>query len=193
MATVQDVVEKLRERVPDVSGKKLQKLLYYAQAWSLVWEQQALFADEFEAWREGPVVRSVYGDERYGEGHRPELEGNADALTDAQRATVDAVADFYGSKSADWLSRLTHREAPWRTARAGLAPTDKSNTKISRLEMAAFYSSSKWGDGKTFSPAFMRGLELLVSLPEDEVAVLGARVPSSVDDHLRWLESGEEL
>jgi uncharacterized phage-associated protein len=187
---VQDVVERLRELSPGVSGKKLQKLLYYAQAWSLVWDGQSLFADDFEAWREGPVVRCVYEDERYGT-HAQRL-GDANALTRSQRETIDAVAGLYGSKSADWLSRLTHREAPWRTARAGLAPTEKSQNKISRVEMAAFYSGSSWGQGKAFSPDFIRGLELLVSLPEDEVAELGVRVPTPVDEHLRWLDTGEE-
>lgn len=189
---MQDVVERLRELFPGVSGKKLQKLLYYAQAWSLVWDGQSLFPDDFEAWREGPVVRSVYADERYGANSRPQRIGDPNALTHSQRETIDAVAALYGSKPADWLSRLSHREAPWRTARAGLAPTEKSQNKVSRVEMAAFYSSSRWGQGKTFSPDFIRGLELLVSLPEDEVAELGVRVPTPVDEHLRWLETGEE-
>jgi len=194
VATVQDVVERLRELVPGVSGKKLQKLLYYAQAWSLVWDGQSLFPEEFEAWVEGPVVRSVYADERYGaNSYKPGPEGNAAALSPAQNETIESVAAFYGARSADWLSRLTHREAPWRTARAGLPATEKSQNQISKVEMAAFYSSSLWGSGrKQFSPDFIRGLELLVSMPEDEVDAIGQPVAVSADEHLRWLESGEE-
>jgi uncharacterized phage-associated protein len=38
----------------------LQKLLYYAQAWSLVLRESELFPEEIEAWRWGPVVPAVY-------------------------------------------------------------------------------------------------------------------------------------
>lgn len=193
VANVQDVVERFRELVPGVTGKKLQKLLYYAQAWSLAWDGQPLFPDDFEAWVEGPVVRSVYADERYGtNSYQPGPAGNAATLSAAQNATIESVAAMYGARSGEWLSRLTHREAPWRTARAGLAATEASQNRISKVEMSAFYSSSEWGEEKRFSPAFLRGLELLVSMPEDEVVAIGQPVAVSIDDHLRWLESGEE-
>ena len=43
-----------------ITNKKLQKLLYYAQAWSLVVRDQKLFKDKIEAWVHGPAVRDVY-------------------------------------------------------------------------------------------------------------------------------------
>ncbi len=39
-----------------MSAMKLQKLIYYSQAWHLVWEDKALFDEEIEAWANGPVV-----------------------------------------------------------------------------------------------------------------------------------------
>ena len=39
---------------------KLHKLLYYIQAWSLVWDDDVMFDDEIEAWSYGPVVASLY-------------------------------------------------------------------------------------------------------------------------------------
>lgn len=41
-----------------VSNKKLQKLLYYAQAWYLVYNKKPLFNDDIEAWIHGPAVQS---------------------------------------------------------------------------------------------------------------------------------------
>jgi uncharacterized phage-associated protein len=39
---------------------KLQKLVYYAQAWALVWDDEPIFDEEIEAWANGPVVRGLY-------------------------------------------------------------------------------------------------------------------------------------
>ena len=43
-----------------VTNKKLQKLLYYAQAWSLVLRDKKLFSNKIEAWVHGPAIREVY-------------------------------------------------------------------------------------------------------------------------------------
>ena len=43
-----------------VSNLKLQKLLYYAQAWHLAFFGAPLFDEDFEAWVHGPVVPRVF-------------------------------------------------------------------------------------------------------------------------------------
>lgn len=43
-----------------ISNLQLQKILYYIQKDFLQIHHRALFADEFEAWPFGPVVRSIY-------------------------------------------------------------------------------------------------------------------------------------
>ena len=45
-----------------LSPLKLQKLLYYEQAWSMVFfgREQTLFAEAPQAWVNGPVYPSVY-------------------------------------------------------------------------------------------------------------------------------------
>ena len=60
MADVQDVAAYIVARFGRIDTFKLQKLLYYSQAWHLVWDGEPLFEDEIEAWAAGPVVRSVY-------------------------------------------------------------------------------------------------------------------------------------
>lgn len=48
-----------KEKRP-VSNQKLQKLLYYAQAWYLVEYGKKLYEDDIEAWVHGPTIPSVY-------------------------------------------------------------------------------------------------------------------------------------
>jgi uncharacterized phage-associated protein len=43
-----------------ITNKKLQKLVYYSQAWSLVLNNKKLFNEPIEAWVHGPAVRSLY-------------------------------------------------------------------------------------------------------------------------------------
>jgi uncharacterized phage-associated protein len=45
---------------PPIDQMKLQKLLFYAHAWHLAIVGPPLFADDFEAWPWGPVVRDIY-------------------------------------------------------------------------------------------------------------------------------------
>lgn len=125
-----------------MSTWKLQKLCYYCQAWSLVWDDSPLFRERIEAWAGGPVVPKLY------QWHRGRYQvsvtpnGNPDILDKDQRETVDAVLDGYASRSAAELSALTHSESPWRDARwrAGLQPGERGNAQIRLDSMAEFYS-----------------------------------------------------
>src|SRR5579863_176862 len=121
MASVHDVAAFIIEKLGPMSGVKLQKLLYYSQAWNLVWEDKPLFRARIEAWANGPVVPAVYAR------HRRTFEvrswdGNSDALSDLEKENVSLVLDFYGKKSSFELSQLTHSECPWLDARRGLGP-----------------------------------------------------------------------
>ncbi|MCY4223689.1 MAG: hypothetical protein OXF06_02530, partial [Bacteroidetes bacterium] len=40
--------------------------------------------------------------------------GNPDNLRRTQKESVDAVLNFYGDKSPQWLSSLIHMESPWK-------------------------------------------------------------------------------
>jgi uncharacterized phage-associated protein len=141
MAKVDDVAAAIvRDRGP-MSAWKLQKLVYYCQAWHLVWEDEPLFRDRIEAWANGPVVRSLYDQHRGRFQVRSWSSGNPDALTEAERTTIDAVLQTYGDESAQWLSALTHRERPWIDARRGLAEGERGNHEITKEAMAEYYAS----------------------------------------------------
>jgi uncharacterized phage-associated protein len=53
-------IAKNRDDPSDLTHLKLQKLLYFAQGWHLAFSGFPLFEDPIEAWRHGPVIRSIY-------------------------------------------------------------------------------------------------------------------------------------
>lgn len=143
MANAYDAAEYILRALGEMPAVKLHKLLYYAQAWSLVWDDMPLFSNRIEAWKNGPVVRDLYvwhrleysvASGKFEDACTPE------GLTAEQRETIDAVLKFYGNKSSQWLSDLTHGEAPWREARNGIPPDVSSNAEITLASMAEYYS-----------------------------------------------------
>ncbi len=142
MATVLDVAAYILHKHGPMGAMKLQKLVYYSQAWSLVWDGKPLFRNRIEAWAHGPVAPALYGAHR-GQFmvRRRQIAGDGRSLTADERETVDAVLDYYGNRNAGWLSRLTHRERPWRDARAGLGPGERGNVEITHTAMAEYYAS----------------------------------------------------
>lgn len=143
MATVFDVAEYILRKTGPMSAMKLQKLVYYAQAWSLVWDDRPIFQNRIEAWANGPVVRDLYDVHKGRYQLAPgELIRNSDPqLTQEQRETIDTVLAAYGSKSAQWLSDQTHSEDPWLRARDGLEDGERGSREITLESLLEFYSS----------------------------------------------------
>ncbi len=138
--SVHDAAAYILDKLGPVTAMKLQKLLYYSQAWSLVWEDRPLFKARIEAWANGPVAPEVYARHR-GAFKVVEWEGNPAALNPAEQENVDLVLEFYGKKSSFELSQLTHAERPWNEARKGLAPGSRGNQEITLASMAEYYGS----------------------------------------------------
>ena len=138
--SVLDVAAYILNKQGRLSTWKLQKLCYYAHAWSLVWDDEPLFREPIEAWANGPVVPTLYERHR-GRFHVSKIAGDPTKLDQDQQETVDVVLGTYGPKSAVWLSELTHREQPWRQARARgrLGPGERGNSKIRDADMAEYY------------------------------------------------------
>lgn len=141
MATVFDVAAYILEQRGPMTAMKLQKLVYYAQAWALVWDEAPLFDDRIEAWANGPVCPTLYNAHR-GEFHiESEPRGDSSALRGYERETVDAILSKYGAKTASWLSALTHSEDPWIDARHGLADGERGNAAITHGAMTDYYGN----------------------------------------------------
>lgn len=139
--SVSDVARYVLDKLGPVSSMKLQKLVYYCQAWSLVWDEAPLFQDEIQAWANGPVIPRLWnrhsGAFTVGPGA---ITGDPSKMSAVQRHSVDRVLKFYGDKPAQWLIDLTHMEEPWVLARRGLAPTERGNRVITHVSMADYYS-----------------------------------------------------
>lgn len=139
-----------------VTNKKLQKILYYTKAWGLVYFDDGVVDDDFEAWVHGPVCPTVYKEYKTF-GYNP-IKLDYKGLSSSQFinnfkqqkiktkedenkiAMIDAVFNKYGNLSSLQLELLTHSEYPWIDAREGLSPIDTGNRIINEETMRTFYS-----------------------------------------------------
>lgn len=133
---------KAKKEKKSITNKKLQKLLYYAQAWHLVFEDEPLFKEEIEAWIHGPVVNDVYQTFK-GFGHNPivwKLKDKEVEKTPGQDLLND-VWSAYGKFDAEYLEVLTHNELPWQEARENLDEGEPSSAVISHESMKNYYGA----------------------------------------------------
>lgn len=143
---------------------KLQKVLYYMQAWHLVYfDKQMLFDEKPQAWVNGPVYRTVYdtykhipmynqfniediGIKQAGEEMDILLAAEAEIqranlkLTEEQNKFIESIYDHYGAMIHDRLVFLTHSELPWSEQREGLLPFQHSDRELSIDTMFDYYN-----------------------------------------------------
>lgn len=133
-----------RESGDSITHLKLQKMLYYAQAWSLVIIEKPLFNDEFEAWSHGPVLPNIY--EKYKEhGYDtiPICDCNDNIIDSRIINLLLEVKSIYGEMSAKSLEELTHHESPWIIARGNRSKEERCNDIITKESMINYYSPLK--------------------------------------------------
>lgn len=143
IASCFDVACYILEKTGPISAMKLQKLVYYSQAWSLVWDERPLFTEQIEAWANGPVTRVLYNAHQGqfmvdASLFRARCSGNALDLNSQE--TIDIVLDHYGEKSGHWLSVQTHNESPWKDARGSCGEGERCDTPITHAAMAEYYA-----------------------------------------------------
>ncbi|OUP77100.1 hypothetical protein B5E92_06385 [Erysipelatoclostridium sp. An15] len=133
----------------NMSNKKIQKLCYYAEAWSLVLLDQDISQNsDFEAWVHGPVSKTLYNEFK-GFGWQELTITNPvvvkkrldELFTKEQIEVLESVWDTYGEYGADQLEALTHTEKPWLEQRKGLGKFQSSTRKISKETMKRYYKS----------------------------------------------------
>ena len=139
MATVFDVAAFILKKNGRMTTMKLQKLVYYSQAWSLVWDERPIFKEKIEAWSNGPVVKELFFAHQGELNISEEPRGDIKKLDDDARDTINAVLKHYGDKSGQWLSALTHSEDPWRDARKGLPDGVRGNNVITHEALVNYY------------------------------------------------------
>ncbi|ELR96863.1 Panacea domain-containing protein [Gloeocapsa sp. PCC 73106] len=126
-----------------VSNLKLQKLVYYAQAWYLALYGEPLFEEDFQAWVHGPVIPELYNEYKSFRWKPIDKEVNGDDLNipDYVLSYLEEVTNEYFSYDAYDLEKMTHIEDPWKKARGNLPIDEPSQAIIEKDWMKEFYSS----------------------------------------------------
>lgn len=110
--------------ISDLSPMKLQKLMYFAQAWHLKIRNEPLLDDHFARWQHGPVIPAIYHEFK-AFGYRPVTRKATTLVTQAFGLggdnvptipahdinawnLVDAILTRYGQYDATTLSNMTH-------------------------------------------------------------------------------------
>jgi uncharacterized phage-associated protein len=123
-----------------VNNLKLQKLLYYAQAWHLAIHGTPLFEEDFQAWVHGPVVPVLY--QRYKAfGWQPIQANVSPDLPKDVLSFLDEVAQEYFDCDGHELEQMTHAEAPWNIARGDLPADVPSYAVIEKAWMKEYYGA----------------------------------------------------
>ncbi|MBC5775734.1 DUF4065 domain-containing protein [Pontibacter sp. KCTC 32443] len=141
------VILRLKSEGEDfLTNLRLQKLLYYVQAWHLAFNKEKLFEGDFQAWIHGPVNREIYDrfkDSKglYSEIHLADLldENCFQNIDEESRKHVDVILENYGKFSGTQLEYMTHQEEPWIDARKGYSPSQRCEIVINNELMGDYY------------------------------------------------------
>lgn len=115
-----------------ITNLKLQKLLYFIQAYFITKLNRPCFKDDIEAWSLGPVVPSVYHEfKNYGAGYIPYIKAyfdmshgsssfmhvfNPDNISRSDQECIQTIVDNLSKYSASTLVTITHDQEPWKKA-----------------------------------------------------------------------------
>jgi uncharacterized phage-associated protein len=148
-----------------VSPLKLQKILYYEQAWHMVFfgRENQLFNEAPQAWVNGPVYPDIYQEYKgcvpgmcdllkeshFGVTNKEDILSTIQSLSESMNLSeeqirlIDSVIMLYGSKTQNQLILVTHSEQPWCDAREGLLPYQSSENVISLDTMFKYYKARR--------------------------------------------------
>lgn len=147
MASIFDVAKYILDNYGAMSAMKLQKLIFYAQAMSLVWDDIPLFEEEFEAWAKGPVCRELFQahrgkfmlqDSEFLNVYSPDVS----RLTAEQTETIDVVVKSLIDLPPYRLSDMVHQEKPWMDARGNCPAGGRCSNVIPKTSMLEYYSEN---------------------------------------------------
>lgn len=114
-----------------ISNLKLQKILYFIQAFFLVSTSERCFEERIEAWDFGPVVPEAYREyKQFGSGDIPSIsyiiyfndediweskvtKYNDDVIFEEDKLKIESVVDKFADYSATDLVTITHSQSPW--------------------------------------------------------------------------------
>lgn len=150
MTTIDDACDYIISKTEQdgLSLLKLQKLLYYCQAWFLAFGKGRLFDGKFQAWVHGPVNRQIY--DRFKDSKLLYSSVSADDirrdfsynnLTSDEKSQIDAILSVYAAYTGDQLESMAHQEEPWIAARGSLSLHERCENEIDEAIMERYYKS----------------------------------------------------
>lgn len=142
MANIFDVAKYILNEIGEISTMKLQKLCYYSQVNSLKLKDKILFAEDFEAWANGPVCRALFNV------HKGKFSLQAKDIPNSlltnlsveEKNVINETIETYGAYSGAELSAKTHSEDPWKDARNGIEASKNCSKKITKASIKRFYN-----------------------------------------------------
>lgn len=139
---------KAEDNYASLINLKLQKLLYYIQAWSYGMNKKPLFDGEFQAWIHGPVNKSIYDRFNptkylYSEINISDILNEKVEIASEDAEFIEFVLENYLKYSGAELENLSHTELPWIKTREGVASNERC-TKIIDSELMKEYYGKKW-------------------------------------------------
>lgn len=153
MATIYQVSDYIIFRLKsegneDLSALKLQKLLYYIQAWHLAFFGKKAFDSDFQAWIHGPVNREIYDFYKDKKGLYSEIlfedikdRNSINELDTELKEHIDNILETYAKFSATQLEIMTHQEEPWNEARKDCESYQRCENIISNELMKTYYAT----------------------------------------------------
>lgn len=115
-----------------ISNLKLQKVLYFVQAYYLVEKNGCCFEEKIEAWNFGPVIPVVYREFKHCGGcniprityyfqrinvgdsfHIGVAKYSENVLRRSDRTIIGKIVDAFSRYSATSLVKITHSQQPW--------------------------------------------------------------------------------
>jgi uncharacterized phage-associated protein len=120
-----------------ITNLKMQKLLYYAQAWHLVNFKTPLFCDTIQAWKYGPIVENAYHrfkKFRYSPIVCKDAEGVIAKIPVKTQKYLDAFYVAYINYSASDLTQMSHNDEPWKNS------VGKSDCTIPNKTILEYYT-----------------------------------------------------
>jgi uncharacterized phage-associated protein len=116
-----------------ITNLKLQKILYFAQAYYLAKLGKPLFSDAIEAWEYGPVVSSVYHKYKKHESNTIISEADDSNISNEDKENLKRIWDLFGGYSAGRLVDIAHAHTPWRES------YNSKNKEISHKAISEYY------------------------------------------------------
>ncbi|WP_252180295.1 type II toxin-antitoxin system antitoxin SocA domain-containing protein [Endozoicomonas sp. 4G] len=131
-----------------ITNKKIQKMVYYAQAWYLALYDEPLIEEDCEAWVHGSVYTKQYHRFKSYTWNPISFDPGKPELPVKVEQHLNEIYDTFASFTSYQLEMMTHQEHPWQEARKGLAPDDFSTATISKESMKYFYRKMAEDNGE---------------------------------------------